>query len=204
MLSATPLSSEEDPAAKARAELKEELEIRKLQTDTLFVKLTFLAQIANTIGLTALGMLVFLNFQRPQLEQMKVKAAADQRQQIEQALENALAIVDPQQRAVRFKLLKESWPDDPVINTIEDVRNQLDAKIASATAAAERCEKLANDLVRIVESRENIAQELASVREQVTFAPGGSRDRINGLEEQLSKIKQQVDAAKRQVAACKA
>ena len=80
------------------ARLRGKLEISKLRSDILFAKLTFIAQIINTIGLAVLGGLVFLYFQRPQIEQMEITRLAAEKQQVSILAMNALALQNPQDR----------------------------------------------------------------------------------------------------------
>jgi truncated hemoglobin YjbI len=92
------------------ARLKEELEVRKLRSDILFAKLTFIGQIVNTIGLVILGGLVFLYFQRPQIEQMEITRLAVEKQQVSILAMNALALQNSQDRTSMLNAIHAMHP----------------------------------------------------------------------------------------------
>jgi hypothetical protein len=118
------------------ARLKEELEVTKLRTDILFVKLTFFAQIVNTLGLATLGVLAFLYFQRPQIEQMEISRLANEKQQVSALAMSALALENPQDRASMLNAVHTMYPQYEFLGSL--VRSQtVLTQVAAASASPE-------------------------------------------------------------------
>jgi hypothetical protein len=188
------------PTASAR--LKEALEIRKLQTDILFAKLSFVAQIANTIGITAIGILVFFYFQRPQIEQMEASRLATERQQVALAIERAVGNENAAQRTTMFKVLKELWPNYPAIRVAEETRNLLDVKI-SPVGALEQCGQAIANINQLQAGRDRLLTELAA--EITGSRPGSLRGEgpiAHALQKQRAELDEKIDLAKKMAASC--
>lgn len=184
------------------ARLKEALEIRKLRTDILFVKLTFLAQVVNTIGITALGVLVFFYFQRPQLEQMEATRLTSEKLQVGQALERAILIENPIYRAVTFKMLKELWPQYSAISVSEETRNLLDAKLPPVVAK-EQCGQAQRNITALQAGRALLEAELdAEVRGTGTAGKGGFGPIAQTLKRQLSDLIAKINQAQKESSIC--
>lgn len=117
---------------------KERLQVRKLRVDILFVKLTFVAQIANTIGLASVGALAFFYFQRPQLEQMEINRLATEKQQVSALATSALALANPQDRASMLDAVHALYPQYEFLDSLarsQTVLIQVASPQPKATAA---------------------------------------------------------------------
>lgn len=110
--------------------LKEELEATKLRTDILFVKLTFIAQIVNTLGLGVLGALVFLYFQRPQIEQMEINRLATERQQVSSLALSALGLENQQDKTSMLNAVQAMYPQYEFLGLL--ARSQIALSEAAA------------------------------------------------------------------------
>jgi len=118
------------------ARLKEELEVTKLRTDILFAKLTFLAQVANTLGLATLGVIAFLYFQRPQIEQMEINRLAAEKQQVSALAMSALALENIQDRASMLNAVHTMYPQYEFLGSL--VRSQtVLTQVAAASGSSE-------------------------------------------------------------------
>jgi hypothetical protein len=195
---AEPMAISARPTPSAR--LKQALEIKKLQTDILFVKLSFAAQVLNAIGITVVGILVLFYFQRPQIEQMEASRLATERQQIALAIERAIDTADPAQRATKFKILNEIFPNQPAIKIAEETQKLLDVRI-NPVESVEQCGQAISSVNQLQAGRDRLATELKA---EVTGARSGSLAGFGpvarGLQNQLAELDAKIEDAKRMVA----
>jgi hypothetical protein len=91
------------PRPSSFARQKEALEVRKLRTDIAFAKLTFFAQLFNTLCITILGAVVFYYFQRAQIDQAASIYILDRLEKIRGS--------DVDEQAEVSRRLADAWPD---------------------------------------------------------------------------------------------
>jgi len=173
------------------AKLKEQLEIKKIRTDTLFVKLTFVAQLLNPLTIAAVGVAVLYLFQRPQIEQMEASRLLNEKQQISAALERAVTINSPAQRAITFKVLKELWPQYEAITVAEESRNLLDLK--PPAAMKENCAQILGNLSRLEQARNTLKIEIAAEVSGLRGSLPGTGPIAKVLKSQLAEIDTQLE-----------
>jgi hypothetical protein len=195
------------PRPSPSAREKEKLEIRKLQTDILFAKLTFTMQIINSVSILALGILILLYFQRPQIEQMEAARLAAEKQQIALALERANAVENSQQRAAQFTMLKSLFPQyREIVGAAEDTRNLMDIRTVPVQDKDMCAEALAN-ITKLENGRERLEAELAAEVEGVRSGSIGSGKAglgpiAKGIQQQLADLRTKIDTAKAQASQC--
>lgn len=99
-------------------EMEEErrrLELTKLRLDIKYGPRSFFAQLANTLVIVVLAVLVLYVFQRPQLEQIRRGQEITERQQVMSLLIAAQSISEERDRSQIVQALSASWPENELL-----------------------------------------------------------------------------------------
>jgi hypothetical protein len=103
---------------------KEDLERQKLVLEIKFIRLTFLVQLLNTLAVAAIPVVVFIFFQRPQIDEMSGARAASERQHVENMALRIFQLKTDSEKRVLLDLLQKSYPQfsvflDPLARSYE-------------------------------------------------------------------------------------
>src|ERR1700747_1097758 len=109
---------------------KEQLEIQKLKLEIHHINKGFYAQIANTIVIAIVGLLVLILFQWPQVQIMEATRQVNERLQVANAVIAARNIQDPAERAKMLNAIEREWPYSFVSSVVRSNR--------AITSAAEK------------------------------------------------------------------
>jgi len=106
-------------------EEKQQLEIDKLKAELKYIPRNFVAQVVNTLGLAAVALVVFIFFQRPQIEQMEITRASTEKQEVAKLLLSAQAIRDPKDKRDMIQTLSSIYPQHEFVSQIAKSQNVL-------------------------------------------------------------------------------
>jgi hypothetical protein len=169
---------------------KESLEIAKLQLELRYIRRNFFAQIANTILLVLVGIVVFYFFQRPQIGQMEVSRVAAEKQQIATLVIAAQNLQNSDDRRKMVEMLSEQWPQYEFVRAIAKSYDAMDEKRRPKVIStrAEQCTEYAKNLDELNNSLNQI--EASVVKEMLT----GRGQSIVALDRQYTEISAQKES----------
>lgn len=147
------------------------LELEKLRLDIKYVPRVFVAQIANTLVVACLAVLVLYLFQKPQLEQMRRNQEASEKQQIMSLLIAAQSVSDEKDRSRIVEALSHSFPENKLLRSFAE-SNRVLATLGYIRADGKivNCESIRSDMRRL---RREVEWVKIARRQEIEGASGG-------------------------------
>jgi hypothetical protein len=160
---------------------KKELEIKKLELDTLYVKRTFFVQIANLLTLATAGIAALYFFQRPQIEMMEAARLSNEALQLDSMAIAILQFKDDEDKIAAFDRLASQWPRHTFL---VDLARSMRALVAAKTEAVD-CSGLDKQIASLV-------AELVKLQDDLRAEVQGVNNRLSGFGPHARSIEVQV------------
>jgi hypothetical protein len=128
---------------------KEQLELQKISLEIKYAHRTFLLQALNAFALMAIAIVVFLFFQRPQLDQMSATRLSLERQHIESTLVGIFNMKSDADKRTMLEYLRSEYPQFEFLNSMSKSFEPKKDSTNMKEPIAERCNQIADEIDKL-------------------------------------------------------